>query len=228
MMDEAYARQRTPAGPRPEYIPPNTYWRDAVIPGNPDLRKALEKGPMTRDELARHFQCSRSDVAKPIYRLIRSGEVIEEGDRISLLRRNLPSEPSEEPKCYPSTTPPQKIDSMAVSGAAMGMSGAGCLASLNDLDNACPTEAQLHEHHGCSGSETRPLEKESCANPDEHEQPPHAAEDPHWEIRQEDPNEMAERYRDARIRESIALIMAELPALLEDREKLRKLREVLG
>ena len=207
-MDEAYARQRTPAGPRPEYIPPKTYRRDAVIPGNPDLRKALENGPMTREELARHFQCSRSDVAKPIYSLIRSGEVIEEGDRISLLRRDLPSEPSEEPKCYPSTTPPQKIDSMAVSGAAMGMSGAGCLASLNDLDNACPTEAQLHEHHGCSGSETRP-----------HDDFP----DSDFTILNMSRDRQAKKLRDA-----LSLIMAELPALLEDREKLRKLREVLG
>lgn len=31
-----------------------------------------------------------------------------------------------------------------------------------------------------------------------------------------------------RLRDALSLLMAELPALLEDREKLRKLREVLG
>jgi len=228
LMDEAYARQRTPSGPRPEYIPPKTYRRDAVIPGNPDLRKALEKGPMTRTELARHFQCSRSDVAKPIYSLIRSGEVIEEGDRISLLRRDLPSEA---PECYPSTTTPQKIDSRPVSGPAMGMSGAGCLASFHDLDNACPTEAQLHEHQGCSGSETRPLEKESCANPDA---PPSGVypEDSHdLQLRRDEIKSNLDAQEEAhtqRLRDAVLLIINELPGLLEDREKLRKLREVLG
>ena len=199
MMDEAYARQRTPAGPRPEYIPPKTYRRDAVIPGNPDLRKALENGPMTRDELVRHFQCSRSDVAKPIYSLIRSGEVIEEGDRISLLRRDLPSKPSEEPKCYPSTTPTQKIGSRPVSGAGMGMSE-GDAGSL-------PPDAGSHDHRLQDLIQTARLSDVAI-------------------IREHDRQKEIDRGQ--ALRDALSLIMAELPALLEDREKLRKLREVLG
>ena len=34
--------------------------------------------------------------------------------------------------------------------------------------------------------------------------------------------------RDQALRDALSLLMAELPGLLEDREKLRKLREVLG
>ena len=173
--------------------------------GIPEIREALRNGSMTRDELAAQFHSSRAVVAKPIYNLIQSGEAIEEGGRISLLRRDLPSEA---PECHPSTTQGEKIDSRAVSGPAMGMSGAGCLASFHDLDNACPTEAQLHEHHGCSGSETRP-----------HDDFP----DPDFTILNMSRDRQAKKLRDA-----LSLIMAELPALLEDREKLRKLREVLG
>ncbi len=72
------------------------------------------------------------------------------------------------------------------------------------------------------GTETQPSDVGA------HEPEANTAEEPQWEVRQEDPSEMAERYRDARIRESFAIIMAELPALLEDREKLRKLTGVLG
>ncbi|MDA8092583.1 MAG: hypothetical protein M0T84_01535 [Betaproteobacteria bacterium] len=207
---EVYARAKMPAGPRGEYQPSTTpYRRDQNMNvGIPEIREALRSGSMTRDELAAHFRTGRAVVAKPVYSLIQSGEAIEEGGRISLLRRDLPSKPSEAQESHPSTTQGDQIDSRAVSEAGMGMSGAGCLASLNDLDNACPTQAQLHEHHGCSGSETRP-----------HDDFP----DPDFTILNMSRDRQAKKLRDA-----LSLLMAELPALLEDREKLRKLREVLG
>lgn len=226
MMDEAYARQRTPTGPRPEYIPPKTYRRDAVIPGNPDLRKALENGPMTRDELARHFQCSRSDVAKPIYRLIRSGEVIEEGDRISLLRRDLPSEA---PECYPSTTQPQKIDSRAVSVPTMGVVDVG----FRDKVDA------LRKLEAAAGSHDQDLQQRWGAI--------HAKIDPHLPSPGEDPHPaivalhdaathladlvvenraLAERIKTLELR--LSTVSEALDAAERIQEKMQKLREVLG
>ena len=145
-----------------------------MIPGNPDLRKALENGPMTRDELVRHFQCSRSEVAKPIYSLIRSGEVLEEGDRVMLA-----SQPRKAPESMGSTTPSQKIDSSPVSGPAMGMS---------EVEPRSPEQA--------------------------------AVDHPTRDAVSDD--------RDQRLRDALELLITELPELLADREKLRKLREVLG
>ena len=171
---EVYARAKMPAGPREDYKPSTApYRRDQNMNvGIPEIREALRNGSMTRDELAAQFHSSRAVVAKPIYSLIQSGEAIEEGGRISLLRRDLPSEA---PECHPSTTQGEKIDSRAVSGAGMGFDGAGC---LGDLDKAWP-DAPM-----------------------------------------EDP--------DQPLRGALSLVMAELPGLLEDREKLRKMREVLG
>ncbi len=74
----------------------------------------------------------------------------------------------------------------------------------------------------------RPVSETQSPDVEAHEPEADPAEEPKWEICQGDPSEMADRYRDARIRESFAVIMAELPALLEDREKLRKLTGVLG
>ena len=250
---EVYARAKMPAGPREDYKPSTApYRRDQNMNvGIPEIREALRNGSMTRDELAAQFHSSRAVVAKPIYNLIQSGEAIEEGGRISLLRRDLPSKSSEAPESHPSTTQGEQIDSRAVSGTAMGIelerpcfdctrteecrdkgwcykkstripnpllypdsmagmgiSGAGCLSSLSDLDKSCPNEVASHEHLGCSGSETRP-----------HDDFP----DPDFTILN-----MSRDRQEKKLRDALSLLMTELPGLLEDREKLRKLREVLG
>ena len=131
---EVYARAKMPAGPRGEYQPSTTpYRRDQNMNvGIPEIREALRSGSMTRDELAAHFRTGRAVVAKPIYNLIQSGEAIEEGGRISLLRRDLPSKPSEAPESHPSTTQGEKIDSRAVSGPAKGMDGEGLMLAIAD------------------------------------------------------------------------------------------------
>ena len=184
---EVYARAKMPAGPREDYKPSTApYRRDQNMNvGIPEIREALRNGSMTRDELAAQFHSSRAVVAKPIYNLIQSGEAIEEGGRISLLLRDLPSEA---PECHPSTTQGEKIDSSAVSGAGMGIS---------DMDPGKPEDAGAHDQ-----DLQRVLDDiRATLDAEAHMQ---------------------------RLRDALSLLMAELPALLEDREKLRKLREVLG
>ena len=187
---EVYARAKMPAGPRGEYQPSTApYRRDQNMNvGIPEIREALRNGSMTRDELAAQFHSSRAVVAKPIYNLIQSGEAIEEGGRISLLPRDLPSKPSEAQESHPSTTQGDQIDSRAVSGAGMGIS---------DMDPGKPEDAGAHDQ-----DLQRVLDDiRATLDAEAHMQ---------------------------RLRDALSLLMAELPALLEDREKLRKLREVLG
>lgn len=158
--------------------------------GVPEIREALRSGSMTRDELAAQFHSSRAVVAKPIYNLIQAGEAIEEGGRISLLLRDLPSNPPETQESYPSTTPCEKMDSRGVSGSAIGIS---------DMDPGKPEDVSAHDQD---------LRRR-------------------WDgIRATlDAQEYAHMQR---LRDALFMLMAEIPALLEDREKLRKLREVLG
>ena len=114
-----------------------------------------------------------------------------------------PQEPRKEDESMGCTTQGEKIDSRGVSGPGMGVLDE-CFRDKPRSLHELPPDAGAHEPE---------------ANP---------AEGKVWDASQERTSEMAERYRDARIRESLSLIMAELPGLLEDREKLRKLREVLG
>ncbi len=125
-----------------------------------------------RDGLCRELHCTRSEVAKPIWSLKQSAEVIEEGDLVMLASKAAES--------MDSTTRPQKIDSSPVSVPGMG------------IPEPDPSPATLTPSGaGCLG----PIEG---ADPDQ------------------------------QLRAALELLMAELPALLEDREKLRKLKEVLG
>ena len=114
--------------------------------GIADIRKALENGPMTRDELAAHFRCARGALSKPLYNLISTGAAAEEGEQITLIM------PDEE-----------------------------------NLDMRPPLADRI------SG----------------------------WLRKQE-------REQDQNLRDAVALLVAELPGLLEDREKLRKLRELIA
>ncbi len=52
--------------------------------GVPEVRQALQKGPRSRDDLARDLHCGRADISKQLYSLIRAGEAIEEGDIVML------------------------------------------------------------------------------------------------------------------------------------------------
>lgn len=136
--------------------------------------------------------------------------------------RDLPSTPSKETESNPSTTQSDKNDSRGVFGAGKG---------IDEVDSRL--DEFIHSIRASDDESISDLAKawpEISKPPDAgaHEQEAHAAEGQVWEISQEGTSEMAERYRDARIRESVALLMTELPGLLEDREKLRKLREVLG
>ena len=141
----------------------------------PEVRQALQKGPSSRDELARDLHCGRADISKQIYSLIRAGEAIEEGDLVMLA-----SQPRKMAESMDSTTRPQKIDSSPVSVPGMG------------IPEPDPSPATLTPSGaGCLG----PIEG---ADPDQ------------------------------QLRAALELLMAELPGLLEDRERLRKLREVLG
>ena len=197
---------------------PAGYYTDADA-----IRIALGKhGPLSRADLVKASDVPRDVLAKALYALKKQGDVIEEGELVMLANRSKKDEASledpltlcpdesaeglgpimaqderKETESMGCTTQTEKSDSRGISAPAMGFSRSGCVASLNDLDKACPTEVASHEHVGCSASETRP--------PDEFH------------------DHQAKKLRDA-----ISLLMSELPGLLEDREKLRKLREVLG
>ena len=197
---------------------PAGYYTDADA-----IRAALGKhGPLSRADLVKASDLPRDVLAKALYALKKQGDVIEEGELVMLATQPkkeesrledrvtlCPDEPAEglgptmaqderkETESMGCTTQGEKIDSRGASGPAMGISGSGSLASLNDLDKACPTEVASHEHVGCSASETRP--------PDDFHEP-----------------------QAKKLAAAISLLMSELPGLLEDREKLRMLREVLG
>ena len=291
MLDAPYARQRTPSGPRPDYIPPRTTRRDETMAiGVPEVRQAPQKGPRSRDELARDLHCGRADISKQIYSLIRAGEAIEEGDIVMLA-----SQPRKTVESMDDTTHAAKIDSRAVSGAGMGINeeegrnrkplDSLLIGELSRREGRLPANVpepfRLQNEKGSEGYQDmlKEMEREHTKNdskmsftmpPTDREPVPgwfnprlectravdveaerlRVAEFIEKELRDKLGCNSAQMPPDAgsrdqeiptlhagpninpdpswRLRDALETLMAELPALLEDREKLRKLREVLG
>jgi len=117
-----------------------------------------------------------------------------------------PQEQRKEDESMGCTTQGEKIDSRAVSGGGMGMSEREIRSSDQDA-GSLPPDAGSHDHRLQDLIQTARLSDVAI-------------------IREHDRQKEIDRGQ--ALRDALSLIMAELPALLEDREKLRKLREVLG
>ena len=168
--------------------------------GVPEVRQALQKGPRSRDDLARDLHCGRADISKQLYSLIRAGEAIEEGDLVILA-----SQARKTVESMDSTTPTEKIASRADNGAGMGVVDVGIGQTWEETPRKPEDAGADDQDLRRRGDDIRAqLDKTYPDTPLEHPHP----------------------YQS--LRDAMALLMAELPALLEDREKLRKLREVLG
>lgn len=186
--EECNARSRYVPANRGEYVPPKTLRRTDIVPEKNhaaktpsinEVRAALQEGPMTRDALAKRFNTSRGEIAKPIYALRKKMEVVEEDDTVSLV--SLVAEASAE-----SPEPP-----------VLGPTGLRKEEAVRRVFEA------LQERAGAWERGWEPLEAPGV-----------------------EPFGSASATSD--IEAALRLILAELPGLLRDREKLQKLREVLG
>jgi hypothetical protein len=106
-----------------------------MTPGMNDIRAVLsDNGPMTRPQLSQHFGCSLSEVAKPIYSLRARGDVLEDGDLVTLLK-TAPQRVTE-PDSMVGSTPTEKTAPVPVSAPAIGMQEAEPSPSDDDAIRA--------------------------------------------------------------------------------------------